>query len=159
MRPLTAFDHGLVVAWPWASNEEEADAELTPRRRRRITPLQRWMPTILFTGTLLGVILALILVQATLLSPQPAPLPAAPPDLPPLESTKISRAPVEPQAPAAPPALRFTLQVIEPSYTVAQGDTLSTIAQRYNVTVAALRGINDLPDGVILRVGQRLVIP
>jgi len=43
-------------------------------------------------------------------------------------------------------------------YVIARGDTLSGIAQRFNVSVAALRQQNALADSVI-RVGQKLVIP
>jgi hypothetical protein len=54
--------------------------------------------------------------------------------------------------------LRFMARPIEPSYTVGAGDTLSSIARRYNTTVDALRGINNLSDAR-LSVGQRLIIP
>ncbi|MEM6543493.1 MAG: N-acetylmuramoyl-L-alanine amidase, partial [Pseudomonadota bacterium] len=43
-------------------------------------------------------------------------------------------------------------------YTIARGDTLSEIAQRFNVTVALLKQYNDLPGNRIL-VGQTLQIP
>jgi membrane-bound lytic murein transglycosylase D len=48
---------------------------------------------------------------------------------------------------------------VEPSYTVAPGDNLWSIARRHNVSVEALQAINSLPDQTTLRVGQRLVIP
>jgi N-acetylmuramoyl-L-alanine amidase len=43
-------------------------------------------------------------------------------------------------------------------YTIAHGDTLSGIAQRFNVTVASLRDFNNLRDSRIM-VGQTLRIP
>jgi N-acetylmuramoyl-L-alanine amidase len=43
-------------------------------------------------------------------------------------------------------------------YTIAQGDTLSGIAQRFNVTVASLKDFNNLRDSRIM-VGQTLRIP
>ncbi len=43
-------------------------------------------------------------------------------------------------------------------YTIASGDTLSGIAQRFNVTVAALKTRNGL-DGTRILVGQTLIIP
>ena len=55
-------------------------------------------------------------------------------------------------------AIRFTLTPIEPSYTVVAGDSLSSIAQRYNTTTEAMQGINNLPSSA-LRVGQRLILP
>lgn len=44
------------------------------------------------------------------------------------------------------------------SYVIAQGDTLTTIAQRYRVTARRLKEINNLPSDVI-RIGQVLRIP
>lgn len=46
----------------------------------------------------------------------------------------------------------------EVEYTIARGDTLSDIAQRYQVSVADIRRHNDLPSNVI-RVGQKIRIP
>lgn len=43
-------------------------------------------------------------------------------------------------------------------YTVQRGDTLSTIAARYGVTVAALQQVNGLA-GTVIVVGQRLIVP
>jgi lipoprotein NlpD len=55
----------------------------------------------------------------------------------------------EPPAPAAAPRV----------HVVARGDTLSGIALRYGVTVAALAAANRLGDRAVLKPGQRLVIP
>ncbi len=44
-------------------------------------------------------------------------------------------------------------------YTIARGDTLSGIAQRYGVSVASLQAHNNLSSPGHIRVGQRLVIP
>jgi N-acetylmuramoyl-L-alanine amidase len=43
-------------------------------------------------------------------------------------------------------------------YVIARGDTLSEIAQRFNVTVASLRAQNSLSSNTI-RIGQKLIIP
>ncbi len=43
-------------------------------------------------------------------------------------------------------------------YTIVRGDTLSEIAQRHNVSLAALRSRNNL-SGNLIRVGQKLIIP
>jgi murein DD-endopeptidase MepM/ murein hydrolase activator NlpD len=43
---------------------------------------------------------------------------------------------------------------------IKAGDTLSTIAHRYGVTITALVAANHLPHrGIVIRVGQQLVIP
>ena len=43
-------------------------------------------------------------------------------------------------------------------YKVSRGDTLSGIASRFNVSVAALRARNDISGSKIL-IGQKLIIP
>jgi N-acetylmuramoyl-L-alanine amidase len=43
-------------------------------------------------------------------------------------------------------------------HVIARGDTLSEIAERYNVSAAAIRAANKLPNDRI-RVGQTLSIP
>lgn len=47
----------------------------------------------------------------------------------------------------------------EKLHTVAKGQTLGRIAKRYNVTVDALREVNDLKRGQMIRPGLVLVIP
>jgi N-acetylmuramoyl-L-alanine amidase len=43
-------------------------------------------------------------------------------------------------------------------YTIARGDTLSGIAQRFNVSLASLKSSNGI-SGSTIRVGQKLTIP
>ena len=43
-------------------------------------------------------------------------------------------------------------------HTVQRGDTLSSIAARYGVSVGELIALNDLDDRDVIRVGQRLVL-
>ena len=71
------------------------------------------------------------------------------------------------EAPAAPVpgeivtrqnGVTFTVRQIDPTYTVAPGDSLSSIAQRSGTTAEAIQGINNLPDS-FLRVNQKLVLP
>src|SRR5690606_31509676 len=45
------------------------------------------------------------------------------------------------------------------TYTVKAGDTLYSIAKKYNVTVAALAKANNITNYNLIRVGQVLVIP
>ena len=44
-------------------------------------------------------------------------------------------------------------------YTVRRGDTLSSIAARYDSTVSAISGTNDLSNPNLIYVGERLLIP
>ena len=62
-----------------------------------------------------------------------------------------------------PPDTRIAMDIRrEPvrqvSHVIARGDTLSGIAQRYNVSAAAIRRANNLSTDNI-RVGQKLSIP
>ncbi|HEU5319290.1 MAG TPA: LysM domain-containing protein, partial [Methylomirabilota bacterium] len=67
-----------------------------------------------------------------------------------LSSARVAAADPPPSATRAP----------ERVHQVARGDTLSGIATRYGVTVAALVTVNRLASsGSALRVGQRLTIP
>lgn len=68
---------------------------------------------------------------------------------------------------AAPPEEAFAEPTPRPRpgpdeffvHTVDVGDTLSSIAKRYGVTVRRLIEVNDIEDPNMIRVGQRLVIP
>jgi nucleoid-associated protein YgaU len=58
-----------------------------------------------------------------------------------------------------PRAIQTSAKVLEPDYTVAAGDTLVKIAQRYNTTVERIQAFNNLSDPRVLRIGTRLIIP
>lgn len=45
------------------------------------------------------------------------------------------------------------------TYQVRRGDTLSTIAERYDTTVAALAALNGLKQHAVIKAGQTLVLP
>jgi len=51
------------------------------------------------------------------------------------------------------------IKPVDPTYAVQPGDTLGSIARRFNTSIEALQSINNLPDRNSLRVGQQLVIP
>jgi LysM repeat protein len=68
--------------------------------------------------------------------------------------TPVGATPVPTQGP-----IQATIVPLEPTYTVQSGDTLATIARRYNTSVDALVSINNLENRNSLRVGQRLIIP
>jgi LysM repeat protein len=58
-----------------------------------------------------------------------------------------------------PPQPAATKTANAHEHIVATGETLSSIAGRYHVTVAALKSANHIVDERKLRIGQKLVIP
>jgi hypothetical protein len=58
-----------------------------------------------------------------------------------------------------PGGLGVSIRAVESNYTVAAGDTLERIAQRYGTTVDAIVGMNNLLDRHSLQIGQKLIIP
>jgi membrane-bound lytic murein transglycosylase D len=65
--------------------------------------------------------------------------------------------PVRPAAPAAPAAPLTPLPSGTATYEIQKGDTVSTIAERFGMTSAALRELNSLDDDRIVA-GRRLVV-
>src|SRR5512141_2716420 len=57
------------------------------------------------------------------------------------------------------PALAATSATCSKSYTVVAGDTLSSIATKYNTTVAILAQLNDLKHAYGLTIGQKICLP
>lgn len=104
-------------------------------------------------------------VQATtVLAPSPTPPPTGTPEGTPAGTPGISPTPggtptamptatATPGPSPTPPAPEFT------EYTVQQGDSLSSIAQRFGTTVDELARINGLADPNTLSVGQKLKVP
>jgi LysM repeat protein len=70
-----------------------------------------------------------------------------------------------PPPPAAAPTLASAgpaatpIPVIDRVYTVADGDTLGSIARKFNTTVRELQIVNELGEGSFIRIGQQLRIP
>ena len=58
-----------------------------------------------------------------------------------------------------PPSARFAAQVPDTHHTVRRGDTLSTIARRYDVSMARVAALNGLRAPYRIRAGQVLVLP
>lgn len=90
-----------------------------------------------------------------------------------LDIVNTSETPIVPIAPPAQPEPIVTDKAVEvkpseptvdkkkslyPTHTVAKGDTLSTIAQKYGVSVSALRDVNALRS-TNLSVNQKLLVP
>jgi hypothetical protein len=142
--------------------EEEVEERPSLRRRQRPAgqdPLPQYVAKL--TGLLLALgVLAYLLLQLGQLG-QPYSPPSASPTAAPLAQPPAPTAQPAPQPslPSGQGSLRSTSSVVEPSYTVAAGDTLGSIAARFGTTVEALRSINNLPDRNVLSVGQKLVIP
>ncbi len=94
------------------------------------------------------------------LTPTPEPEEEAPTEMvssPPPTATPIATLASAPtaSAPVSTPAA-----VAEPEYyTVQRGDTLSSIARRYNTTVEAILRANNIANPNYIYVGQRLLIP
>jgi LysM repeat protein len=91
------------------------------------------------------------------------PTPASATALPatPTSSPSPTSTPVPPTATALPPTATATLAAGGNAnrYRIQSGDTLSSIAQRFNVSLEALLAANRLSASATLRVGQELVIP
>jgi LysM repeat protein len=55
--------------------------------------------------------------------------------------------------------IQATAKVLQPDYTIASGDTLVKIAQRFNTSVERIQAFNNLSDPRVLRIGAQLIIP
>jgi nucleoid-associated protein YgaU len=105
---------------------------------------------------------ALIAVAGILWLWQPARAPAGSAAArPPAAERPAAAAPSAPadQPRPGPGGLAVSIRPVEFNYTVAPGDTLERIAQRYGTTVDAIVGMNNLSDRNVLQPGQKLIIP
>jgi len=96
-----------------------------------------------------ALVLAAAVLGATFLWPRQREA-AEPAESPATETPMASPSP----SPAATPTPQPPI-----TYSVQAGDTLSAIAQQYDVSTEALVAANDLPDPDVLQIGQILVIP
>ena len=155
-----------MLPWPGRRRASDPDARQVSRRPRKRSAIQRWFPTAVF-GTLVGGMV--LLFGALRIMAQPAEPAEAPP--PPVieivEQPEVAVAAAVAQRPEQPApgeivtqvnGVTFRVRQVEPTYTVAPGDSLSSIAQRHGTTAEAIQGINNLSD-TFLRVNQRLVLP
>lgn len=68
----------------------------------------------------------------------------------------LQKKPVPPVSPASPPP---TKKATAPkTHTVVAGDTLFSISRRYNLSVQKLKTINQLSEGAVIHVGQKLTV-
>ena len=96
-------------------------------------------------------------------SATPTAAPSATPTLPPTTTPTATVTPTTTVSPTATPTATPTpVPTDTPApvvYTVKQGDTLTSIAQRFGVTYQALAAANGLPEDTVLHIDQQLVIP
>jgi LysM repeat protein len=86
-------------------------------------------------------------------SPKPSPSPAPSPS----PTAAVSPSPIPSAAASAGPSAAASAQ--RRTYTVRSGDNLSSIAARFDTTVAALARLNDIDDPSVIRVGQVIILP
>ncbi len=58
-----------------------------------------------------------------------------------------------------PTAVPATVEPERLTYTVAEGDLLGTIAQKFDVPLEVLIAVNDIEDANFIQIGDELVIP
>ena len=144
--------------WPTASTRPERRSRRQRRQAAEPESVRRYLITAA-AMVLTVAVLGYLALQLGGLGKQPQPTVVTAPAL----SQQVAPV-VQPQAaPAAQKPgqgeLRTTSRAIEPSYTVAPGDTLGSIAARFGTSVEALQSINNLADRNVLSVGKKLVIP
>lgn len=158
-QPWTARDIPLPAAPARLSDELTA-----ARPSAGLSPLQKWMIggfLVICAGMVLGMVMVRVWDTAS----------RAVAGLPPEGAVAASRpagsvlpapgAPASDLAPALPGTGPVTteIQVLQPNYTVAPGDTLGIIARRHGSSVDALASMNNLENRNSLSVGQKLIIP
>lgn len=94
---------------------------------------------------------------ATMPPPSATPAPGPTPTPAPTPTPTATLAPTPTPAPTASPSP--TPAATPLVHTVARGETLTSIAELYGVTVAAIVRVNRIEDPSLIRVGQRLIIP
>lgn len=101
-----------------------------------------------------------VLTQPALPTTDPALAPTTDPALVPTTDPALVPTIDPALAPTADPNAQATpATTTTTTHTVASGDTLSTIAQQYNVTVEALAAANNIDQNAVLSLGQILIIP
>jgi LysM repeat protein len=111
--------------------------------------------TVVATSTSVGAAAVPTITMTTIYTPE------APPTAVPLtaEPTVISVAEASPTSPPPVVLPTATVPAGQSQYTVQWGDTLFSLARRFNTTVEALVALNGLADASNIRVGQVLRIP
>ena len=146
-----------------ASSPEQSEIRAVRRQNARGGPLRRWAPTALGVACIavvvLGIAAGVRFISGNQTGHDTATIGTA------IQITSdvalvpsVSSQPSSAEPPPTRP-IRFDSRPIEPSYTVAAGDNLWSIAERHRSSMEAIQSINNLTDRASLRVGQRLIIP
>jgi LysM repeat protein len=86
-------------------------------------------------------------------NPALAPLPATSPDAPAATAEPV------PEAPKAEPVVKAESTAAGPKHVVAKGETLTSIAKQYNISVADLKKANKIENERKMQIGQVLTVP
>jgi len=138
---------------------------MRPVRQPGLSPIQQWMIggfLVICAGMILGMVMVRVWDTASRTVAALPPEGGAPATHKDGGQTGQPVPPVAPAAPTAPPGtgpVTTEIQVLQPNYTVAPGDTLGSIARRHGTSVDALASINNLENRNSLSVGQKLIIP
>ena len=147
-----------------------ADLQAAPRSLEVLTPRRPlpWLPIVLAAVAVVAVLGAIALLAARGFGAAPAATVVAVTTVPPSATaasvvtntatftpvpTRAATAtytPTPPATPTIPPPIQ---------YTVEEGDTLLALAQRFDVSVEAIRAANPGLEGDFIVAGQKLVIP
>ena len=93
------------------------------------------------------------LIDVRSADPALAAAPAAPPDTP------KPPAELEPEAPKAEPVVKAEPAAAGPKHVVAKGETLTSIAKQYNISIADLKKANKIENERKMQIGQVLTVP
>lgn len=85
--------------------------------------------------------------------------PQQPPTSQPPTTQPPATEPATPQPPATQPPVAEVPPASVSEYSIQKGDTYSTIAPKFHVTVAALKAANPTVDPAKLQIGKKIVIP
>jgi LysM repeat protein len=174
MQARSTGEPELLQAQRRRRESREAERGSAPRRARRRRQSGRpWLERNALSVAALAILLAFLGVGFGLLqmvshgetTASPATLAQAELAVPTSSTTVLSAAALGASVPVPASGLQSTrdihssVKVLQPDYTIAPGDTLVKIADRFNTTVERIQAFNNLADPRALRIGAQLVIP
>jgi len=111
--------------------------------------ISKYLNTIVISGiAICSIVIAIILLPPPPPPPPPPPSPSPSPP-PPIESETASLEEIE--------AYYNNSEFV--THTIRNGESLWTIAKKYNISVHDLAAVNKLRNGTRIRIGQKLIIP